>query len=253
MQPSLVRHPLRFFFSLAFALAVLPQATAQMNVRGNAILVGGHTVVKDPQGVGLAALSPGGKFIAYAHPSQNGVVVVRRDGAVVRTLPISKDLGINAVMKIGWLDENRVWIDGHRSPSSGALCIWSVDGQRLDVREGAMFTPSPDGAKIAQIEAMPGHRPASVTGPRVMIDRRVVYPLRGVPGDFNKFVWSPDSSRLAIIESLDARQQLVVISSSGRVRARTVIARDPVTDLRWSGSRKLVIHQDATSRTLLIR
>jgi len=100
---------------------------------------------------------------------------------------------------------------------------------------------------------MPGHRPAWVRGPRVMINGRAVYPLRGASGEFTKLAWSPDSSRLAVIESFDARQQLVVISSSGRLRQRTVIAGDPVTDVLWSGSRKIIIHQDAASLTLLIR
>ena len=243
----------RLLLPVILAFAVLPHAVAQMDVRGNAIIVAGHTVVRDPRGVEIAARSPGGEFIAYSHTSADVLVIVRSDGRPVRILPISEDLGINAVMKIGWLDEQRVWIDGHRSPSSGAFCVWSVDGRRLDVREGAMFTPSPDGEKIAQLEALPGHRPAWIRSPRVMINGRAMYPLRGAPGEFTRFVWSPDSSRLAIIESFDASQQLVVILSSGRVRQRIVIAGDPVTDLRWTGPRKLIIHQDGASRTLSIR
>jgi hypothetical protein len=46
---------------------VVPVAAAEMLVRGNAIIVDGHTVVDDPRGVAMATRSRGGGFIAYAH------------------------------------------------------------------------------------------------------------------------------------------------------------------------------------------
>jgi hypothetical protein len=243
---------LRLGLYIAFTLAILPCAMAQLNVRGNAIIVDGRTIVDDPKGVEFAARSPGGKFIAYAHTNADAVVIVRNNGTLLRALPISENLGINAVMNVGWLDETRVWMDGHRSPTSGALCIWSIDGRRIDVREGAMFTPSPDGRSIAQVEPLPGHPPPSIPRARLMIDNRLVYPLRGAPGEFSRLVWSPDSSRLAAVESFDARQQLVVISRSGRLRRRKVIAGDLVTGLLWSGSRRVIVRQDTSSRTFVV-
>lgn len=225
-----------------------------MHVSGNAIIVNGRRVVEDRAGIDLASLSPGEKLIAYSHSLADVIVIVHRDGTSLRTIRIGDDLAINAVMKIGWLDDRRLWIDGHRSPSSGAFCVWDVEsGKRLLEREGALFTPSPDGHLIAQLEPVWGHAPAWVPGPRILIDGRAVYPARGVPGDFDELVWSPDGSSLAFIESFDEKQQIVVIRPDGRVRKRMKIERDPIGDLSWTGSRRLAYRQKGVTRTLLVR
>jgi hypothetical protein len=181
------------------------------------------------------------------------VVVVRSDGSLVRTLSICEDLGNNAVMRIGWLDEKRVWIEGHRNPSNGSTCVWSIqDGKRIEVHEGGMFTPSPDGSRIAELEVIPHHAPAWLH-PRILIDGKLVYPSRGAAGDFSHLVWSRDSSLLAFIEFLDDRQQVVVISGQGHLWNRTIIAGERVTDLEWSGSRSLIVHQGEGHQRLSIR
>jgi hypothetical protein len=244
----------RSLFVAALLIATSLSAAGEMHVSGNAIIVDGRKVVEDPSGIELASLSPRGKLIAYSHSLADAIVIVHNDGTSLRTIRITDDLAINAVMKIGWLDDRRVWIDGHRSPSSGPFCVWDVEsGKRLDEREGAMFTPSPDGHMIAQLEPMPGHRPAWFPGPRILIEGHAVYPLRGVPGDFRELVWSPDASFLAFSESFDERQQIVVIRPDGRVRKRMNIEGAPIADLTWTGRRKLTYSQDGVPRTLLVR
>jgi len=80
---------LRFLLKILLLATLLPVASAQMLIRGNAIIVDGRMVIDDPKGVYSAARSPGGNFIAYSHETSD-VVVVRSDGSIVRTLRSAK-------------------------------------------------------------------------------------------------------------------------------------------------------------------
>jgi hypothetical protein len=131
-----------------------------LRVHGNALFLQSEAapekpVLTDPEGIEAVAASPEGGVFAYTRPFRgsgqlSALIVVRRDGSVVRTIPITAALGINAVLQLGWLDEHRVWLEGHATPSSGIFYVWDVStGERVDERWGAWFAPSPDGRTIA--------------------------------------------------------------------------------------------------------
>lgn len=183
-----------------------------------------RVVVDGIAGIELPRWSPAGDSIAYSRPagasSPMSIVVVRVDGAPLHTLPIAEDLGINAVLDLGWLDEWRVWIEGHVNPSVSHYYVWDVNrGEVADELFGTLFTPSPDGQHVAHLEHLPHGAPHK---PRVAIDGNPVYPLRDSPGPISHLTWSADGRRLSFVEGTpDGRQLIQVDARTHRVLRTT--------------------------------
>jgi len=193
----------------------------------------------------MRAASPKGELTALVAPS--AIVIVRRDGSALRRIPITAELGINGILQIGWLDAERVWVEGHVTPSSGIFYVWNVrTGERLDERWGSWFAPSPDGKMIAQVEHVPHGSPINS---RVVIDGHAVY--ESDHGHLRHLVWSHDGSMLAFVESSHGTDTVVAIDPTGRVRVRSA-ASQSVRQLTWGSGSTLRIREGDTTREVVI-
>lgn len=238
-------------FTLGFTVASL--SAGELAVRGNSLLLhqaGGteRVIGNDPAGIEHAQLSPDGTRVAWNRPFRSGephssIVIARLDGTILRTIPITDEAGINAVLQLGWLDDRRVWVEGHVTPSSGIYYAWDASsGKQLDERWGSWFAPSPNGKHVAQVEHVPhGAR----MRPHLLIDGEIAYPRGAVAGALSQLTWSPDGNALAFVEAAGERASVVVIGAGGRLRER-LTPTEPVTDLRWIDGNHLRIGKDAT-------
>jgi len=227
-----------------------------LRIHGNSLFLqsdaaGERPILTDPEGIGAVSASPEGGLLAYTRPFRgsekpSAVVVVRRDGSVVRMIRITADLGINAVLQLGWLDAHRVWLEGHGTPSSGIFYVWDVrTGERVDERWGSWFAPSPDGRVIAQVEHIPHGAPLS---PNIVIDGKPIYAAEGASTHIAHLVWSSDGAALAFVEcDSKGAESVVAIRPTGEVLKR-VAAAGRVSELTWRDADTLKINEGGKSR-----
>jgi hypothetical protein len=106
-------------------------------------------------------------------------VVVDRTGALVKEIPVTEEHGINAVLNLGWLGNDRLWTEGHATPSTSIYHEWNLKSGRSE-REvwGSWFAPSPDGKSLAYVAFIPHGAPPPHDASRVMIGDAQVYPSR---------------------------------------------------------------------------
>ena len=206
------------------------------------------------------------------HPQcPNNVVLLAADGVTLSTIP-GLDRG-NAIMRVDWLDNDRIGIDTHITPSSGQYRVVNVaTGVQLASYLGYGFRPSLDFTRVAHVGPMPHFAPAFAKSDYLMVDNRVVYPpgvgeepnvLPPDPGDkllyrdIREFrsdaAWSTDGNRIALVERLfdwradqwgsyygkeeNSRWWLLVVPAAGGEALRTklpALEGGPVT-LEWIG------------------
>lgn len=164
-----------------------------------------RTVLVDVPAITMPRWSPTGDRIAYVRRSTTEhpftIFVIQRDGKPVGELSITADFATNAVMEMGWLDETRVWFEGHINPSVSRYYVWDV--ARDSVSEpvfGTWFTPSPDGKHLAYLEHLPHGSPWPR---RLIVDGEVV---QGNDGKVSELTWSADATQLLFTSDRRAHQ-----------------------------------------------
>ena len=196
-----------------------------------------RVLAEDTEGVDLAAWSPRGLKVVYARPFRASapelattLVVLSRDGELLRGLPVRADTGLTAIERLGWTGERRVWVEGHVNPSVGLYLQWDVRTGRLrKQRQGTAFSPSPDGRRVAHLEHVPHGAAAWAQPRRVQVDGRTVYRVpRGTgPGWLRSaLTWSSDGKRLTWVERRGGALQRVTVD----VARRRVVRRAPASE-----------------------
>jgi hypothetical protein len=208
---------------------------------------GARLLVADAQGIQYPRWSPEGKRIAYAHPfrfeaagPRSEILVVTDEGRAVARLPIPPESEVNAVLAVGWRGARNVFAEGHVNPSTTKYLEWDVrTGRLVDEKVGSWFAVSPDGRFVAQRAHVPHGAPAPYDSAILLINENRIYPAVGDESYHRfagRFAWSPDSSRLAIIDQAEAGpMQVVILNAHGEVvlRAPLTEARAP-RELSWS-------------------
>ena len=175
-------------------------------------------LLREERDIALARFSPDGKRIAYVRGFDlsaevfSHIVVVRPDGEAVAQIPIRADLGVTDVMDFGWIDDQRVWTEGHVTPSSGIYHEWDLaTGNVVAERLGAFFAPSPDGASVAYREHVPHGAPASI-GDRVLVNDRVVFPADDDtrPHRVRDIAWS-GNGQLTVVDQVGGERATITI------------------------------------------
>lgn len=228
---------------IAVLLGAALEAAAQCQslfVDGGRLLArrdsGEQVLAVDPAGIDHPRWSPGGTLIAYARTANDGplsIAIVRADGTPVRALQVDAESGANAVMELGWLDERRVWIEGHVNPSASIFYVWDVErGKLIEERWGTWFAPSPDGKHLAWLEHVPHGAPYK---PRLYIDDKAIYPRKGESGRISHVTWSPDGRRLGFLEASASGGRVVDLDvRSGKAVPGAVVVTSGA-GLRWDG------------------
>lgn len=194
----------------------------------------GHELLHDPLGVALPRFSPAHSQIVYAHQVRSGghllpsLVVCTRSGKVIKILDLSDDLPLNAIMRLGWRNDRRLWFDGHLSPRSSFYYELDIETGTTNAGPlGAEFSVSPDGRYIVNSGIPPYFVPAweahyVLETHHVVVNGREVYP----PADdtarhtFPKtYAWAPDSGRFAFLDSISGSEKwrLMIATVDGNV------------------------------------
>lgn len=245
--------------AVTVALTVLAAGghAAELRTRGNTLLVADRVVADDPAGIEHPQLSPDATRVAWAHRFNGGslrsaIVIARTDGTLLRTIPLTADHGINAILRLGWLDGDRIWIEGHVTPSSGIYYVWNAaTGEQLDERWGSWFTPSPGGKHIAQLEHAPQGAPWR---PHLLIDGAAVYPKHGAAGELSDLTWSPDGRMLAFVERNGKRRTALIVGGGGAEAQRLELeSGERVTAVQWLDDGHLRVEQGRRTRELALR
>jgi Tol biopolymer transport system component/predicted Ser/Thr protein kinase len=148
-----------------------------------------------------AAISPDGKYVAYA--DQTGLLVRSVDSGETRPIPLPSDFLASLIFDIHWFPEGgKLLISRFASVSEGAS-IWTVAvlgeaaPQRLR-QEAASPAISPDG-KLMVFESGALHRPEEIWVSGLSGEE----PRRLVPGEdgqiYDSPVWSPDGHWVAYL------------------------------------------------------
>lgn len=209
---------------------------------------GSSLLASDVKGIAAAKWSPDGELIVYvqrflfdgAGPAAE-IVVVRDDGAIVTRIAISREKFVNAVETLGWRNQQRVFLEGHVNPSTTLYLEWEVaTGKLLEEKPGSWFAVSPDGEHIAQRANVPHGAPVPYDSAMLLVDDKRVYPAVGDEA-YRRFTgplaWSPDSSRIALLEAnVPGQLQLVVVElPSESAMHFSVPGSTRVAELSWDG------------------
>jgi len=211
------------------ALVVAADGLWMVSERGEA-----RRILQDERGVNAPRFSPNGERIAYVRNFRFGegevvatIVVAGIDGRVLREIAVPLTAGINDVLDLGWLSENRLWTEGHVHPSSSLYHEWPLESDRPEhERWGSRFAPSPDGRSVAYVAHVPHGAPESFRSSIVMVDDRQVYPLDGDDRPhrvIGAIRWIA-ADRLAFADAPDGNPTLVVVDA----RAQRVLRRVPL-------------------------
>jgi hypothetical protein len=212
-----------------------------------------RVVVRDPRGVGAPAWSPGGEEIAYGREADFAldalpeVVVVDRRGRKLTTLALPEESPVNAILKVGWRDQERVWAVGHVNPSTSVYLEWDVESGKLLAKEpGSHFTVSPDGRSVAYLENVPHGAPAPFNASTLIIDGKPVWPRDDRYHRVGStLAWSPDSRRVAFIDDVGEGTEVVMLDEGGKVlsNARLELEDEPRL-LGWLGDVVMIVRGD---------
>jgi hypothetical protein len=248
--------------------------------------------------------SPAGKLFAeytlcsVQDPCIPEVVVTDRDGSEVRRFEVRNDEGPCAsILDLQWAGEHTIAAECHENPSMSSYREVDVRSGKL-VREyrGFGFVRSPDDAQVAHVGWILHFAPPWVKSEYLQIGNTIVYPLppgmkpveqkssemapdvvtrrglvySGVHGFQSKFVWSPDSRKVGVIDCLvDYRLRdyspaafeeggksenlhcfAVAVGLDGTFR-RTRVSAAPYQEsgwgLKWKGARTLQVTRDGRS------
>ena len=180
--------------------------------------------------------SPAGKHFAeytlcsVQKPCIPEVVITNRNGAEMRRFEVRNDDGPCAsILDLQWAGEDVIAAECHVNPSMSSYLELDIRSGKL-VREyrGFGFVRSPDNGKVAHVGWIIHFAPPWVKSEYLQIGNTIVYPLppgmkpvnqrslemppevvrrrglvyAGVHGFQSKFVWSPDSRKVGVIDCL---------------------------------------------------
>jgi hypothetical protein len=215
----------------------------------------GRKLLSDPLGVTLPHLSPGGSQLVYAHALTSGVhglpslVVCTRSGATIKVLDLP-DLGLNAIMRLGWRDDRHLWFEGHRSPSSGSYYDLDIEtGTTKEGPLGAAFSVSPDGRYLVNSD-IPPHLDRTLETQHVLVNGREIYPPSDDPAPHafpGTYAWAPNSDRFAFLDSISGSEdwRLMIATVDGIiVHIASVPTRVVPDQASWLKDGTLVISSD---------
>ena len=238
--------------------------------------------------------SPSGdRFAQYTecsvqNPCIPEVVVTGRDGAELRRFEVRDDEGpCGSILHVQWAGENVVGAECHGNPSVSYYFEVDVASARvLNEYLGYDFVRSPDGAKVAHAGWIPHFAPPWTKSAYLQVGNLILYPLpagmkpvvrkrlemppevvkerglvySGVHDFPGKFVWSPDSRNIALIDCLldyrlrddsaeafdEGKQEnrrcfAVIVALDGSLRrARIPDNPDAKFGLKWKNTRTLL-------------
>jgi hypothetical protein len=222
----------------------------------------GRELVNDPLGVTLPRLSPGGSQIVYVHALTSGghrlptLVVCTRSGTAIKILDLPDDLALNAIMRLGWRDDRRLWFEGHLSPSSSSYYDLDIEtGTTKEGPLGAAFSVSPDGRYLVNSDIPPHLGRASETQ-HVLVNGREVYPPTDDPAPHafpGTYAWAPDSGRFVFLDSISGSEdwRLMIATVEGIVVHIAPVPTRVVPDqASWLRDGTLVISSDGAYFTV---
>jgi hypothetical protein len=198
-----------------------------------------------------------------------GIVVMDLTGRRLRFLPPGIP-GENAqcgnLGRLEWIDDHHIGAQCHINPSLEQCLEIDTEAAAHTTRTflGLRFTPSPDRKKVAHLGWIPHFSPPYAQSHYIQINGKTVYPPEGretpqQKRDLNagvhgigEFQWSPDSSRLALVDQVcdwkvtgpdqydgdfvDCRYFVVV---AGENTATLTVAIPKLTDsarINWDGN-----------------
>ncbi len=202
-------------------------------VKGNGLWIASgctvaRQVLEDPLGISFPHYSPDGRQVAYvnetsADPNQLPRLVIAdaASGSLLKVVPLNAP-DINAVLQLGWLSQDKLWIVGHNNPSAGVYYEINVESGKLSTGiPGARFAPSPNGKHMVQDEFVPHGAPPPHDSSVALLDGDRIYPPQG-DRSYHRFEqrysWSSDSSRVAFIDSrpdLSLRSIVIISAQEG--------------------------------------
>jgi hypothetical protein len=208
-------------------------------------------LLTDVRGVLHPHWSPAGDRVAYVHDfrfengPQSEIVVTAATGESVASLVIPADSGVNAIVQVGWRSDRRVYAEGHVNPSTTKYFEWDLPSGRLvDEKPGSWFAVSPDGRFVAQRAHVPHGAPPPYDSATLLINDKVAYPPEGDTG-YHKFTggaaWSPDSTRVALLDEQNDAVSLVIIAPGKGTTRTPVAASAGPAEVSWSGSNGVTI------------
>jgi len=208
--------------------------------------------VSDSEGIEMPRWSPRGDQIIYVRrfnyerAAYSTLVVIDNAGRMIRSFPIPADSAVNAIVQLGWRDDDHVFVEGHVNPSTTQYLEWEVaTGRLITQKAGSWFAVSPDGRFVAQRAHVPHGAPPPYDSAMLVINDEVVYPVAGDEA-YRRFIgapsWSPDSTQVALLEGGDESAILVLFAPDTKRVLRFPLAGVAVPrELSWSGTNTLLI------------
>jgi hypothetical protein len=221
--------------------------------------------------------SPRGKKFAFLRVNEKNEKIPfilriedRKAGKTSEFLLLDQDGNACAsVLDMVWLNEDTLGLECHINPSlSNYLLINSASGKCQKHYYGYNFCWSPDGKVLAHVGAIPHFAPAESKSEYLQFNDKTVYPRPGKPVYKKKeihsfagaFVWSPDSARVAFLDSIDEKKSvsLVVVSRDGAVTIKPLgIPLSETVEIHWNhdsnGNSQSLTLQTSTKRQLLLK
>jgi Tol biopolymer transport system component/tRNA A-37 threonylcarbamoyl transferase component Bud32 len=178
-----------------------------------------------------AAISPDGKYLAYADPRGAYLRLIKT--GETRALPMPKQFAVSA---LAWVpDGTRILASGDQggqNPSLWTISILGTAPQKLRDDAGGPAV-SPDGSTIAFLGNFDsGYHEIWLMDANGEEPRKLGTARAGE--DFLRVAWSPDGQRIAYLKATGAQADVVIESLGLKGGAPTRIVSDPsLQDLCW--------------------